>query len=177
LAIEQLTGAPAGAFIALAAVGVCCIAVSAQGAARFRRGLLGEPPAPTPVAINWWRRGLALGLVTVGVLTSAVFINAAHEDSVAVRDGAALHPTLFGVGLTSWGADAATLSWTSDSVDDDLRPLARVCLMYLGQSDGTLFVYSPHALGRATFRVPASAAAVRIFPRARCRPGERSPTR
>jgi hypothetical protein len=48
--------------------------------------------------------------------------------------------------------------------------------MYLGQSNGTLFIYSPSPPGPATFRVPASMAAVRIVAHARCAANSRTPT-
>ncbi len=94
-----------------------------------------------------------------------------------MRDGRSAHLSFYGVRRTSWGAEAATLSWTADDVAAKLRPLADSCVMHLGQADGTLFVYSPHAAGRPTHRIPAGIAAVRIVPGASCRRGTRAPVR
>lgn len=149
-------------------------AAAARGTSRIRRGVQG---GAGPAAARLWRGGLAAALVIVGLQVAYILVNGANSDARAVRDGRGVDSKLFGVRLTSWGADAATLSWTSTTIDPTLRPLAGLCLMYLGQSDGTLFVYVPHALNRATVRVPAALATVRIVPGARCRPGVREPAR
>lgn len=95
------------------------------------------------------------GLAVAGVATLAL-ITAANRNAQAVRDGRTAHMTLFGVRLTSWGADAATLAWTSDQIAPGLRSLADSCVMYLGRSDDSIYVYTPHTSPRrhSAFRRP-----------------------
>jgi hypothetical protein len=76
--------------------------------------------------------------------------------------------TLYGMPLVSWRADAATLTWTARYVDPELRPLARDCVMYLGESKGTVFVYYPGSAGSGTYRIPAAMVVVRAVPGADC---------
>jgi len=175
--VSVLTGAPVVTLVLVCGVAVSVLVLTVRGIVRIRRGVAGGNAAsPTPPR-NPWRIGLVAATVLPALLMGATLIGAADTDADAVRQGRPVQPSLRGIPLTTWGAEAATLSWTSDAIDRGLRPLADACLMYLGQSDGVLFVYSPHALGRATFRVPANTAAVRIFPNAACHSGKRTPTR
>lgn len=144
-----------------------------RGSRTILRGIGREPPADEEPAARRWRRGLAAIAVVALLLAGATLIGQADMDADSVAAGRATHPEFLGVRLTSWGADPATLAWTTDKVDAALRPLSTSCVMYLGQSDGTIFV----ALGGATFRVPASQATVRIVPGGHCVAGARLPTR
>lgn len=177
--LEWLTDLPAWEYgfpaVLIAGMTAAIGVLTVRGAARIRRGLAGELTLRGRPAVHWWRRGLALAALAIVLQAGATLITGANGDADAVREGRAVHSTFLGVRLTSWGAEAATLVWTADTIDPALRPLAQACLMYLGQSDGTLFVYSPHTTGRATYRLPASMAAVRIVPGARCRRGSRIP--
>lgn len=103
----------------------------------------------------------AVVLATVG-LSIAALIGQAKSDASRVYAGHPTAPTVFGVRMTSWGAEAATVSWTSDQVASDLTRLAGRCVMYLGQSGGTTFVYDAGA--HETVRIPTAISAVRIRP-------------
>lgn len=162
-----LAVAAVAAVVVVAGVGI------ARGTRSMVRGLGHDPVRPGTVAAQRWRRGIAALAVVALVLAGATLIAQADMDADTVAEGRAAHPQFLGVRLTSWGAEPATLSWTTDSVDASLRPLAGVCVMYLGQSGGTIFL----ARGGATFRVPASIASVRIVPGARCETGMREPVR
>ena len=137
------------------------------------RGLGHDPAPPDAAAERRWRGGIAAIAVVALLLAGATLIGQADIDADAVADGRAAHPQFLGVQLTSWGAERAALSWTTDNVDAALRPLAGACVMYLGQSEGTIFL----AQGGATLRIPASIASVRIVPGARCERGSREPVR
>jgi hypothetical protein len=125
---------------------------------------------------SWLTLAPVLLLIVVGA-GGFLVVHPASQDAQAVVAGNAVRPSkLLGVRLTSWGAEAATLSWTTNKISPTLRPLAHSCLMYLGESDNTLFVYSPHALGRRTFLIPAALAVVRIAPSRSCRRGSSNPS-
>lgn len=151
----------AGAVVTAAILGV-------RGISRIRSARLAER------RWHWVLTAAVIGIFGAGGHT---LITKANDDARSVRDGRWAQPAMFGVRFTSWGAEAAKLSWTTNNVDPTLRSLADSCVMYLGESDGTLFVYSPRTPGPATFRVPATAATVRIFPRASCTSNGRMPTR
>ncbi|HEV2786918.1 MAG TPA: hypothetical protein VGV67_11050 [Solirubrobacteraceae bacterium] len=159
--------------VAIAGVIVYWAVWVARGSRRILRGIGRPADRPRPSAGRRWRRGLAWTAVVPVLLAGTTLVTQANMDAQAVREGRATHPDFLGVRLTSWGADPATLVWTGAGVEPALRPLAASCVMYLGQSGGTIFVTQ----GGATFRVPASLAAVRIVPGGRCRPGARMPAR
>lgn len=125
---------------------------------------------------NLVRIGFACATVVAVIIAGRVMISAASRDADRIAtDARTTHPSLFGVRLTSWGAEAATLSWTTDKIDARLRPLARRCVMYLGQSNSTVFVYDA-AAPHLTYRLPAGAVALRVLPLAsRCDVNEREP--
>ncbi len=109
-----------------------------------------------------WVRGLAaIALATLGLAILLLFARA-ESDATRVQDGHASSFTVLGFRVTTWGAEDATVSWTSNQIAADLRPLAGRCLMYLGQSNGTAFLYlvSTHEV----FRVPTAVAVVRTRP-------------
>lgn len=176
--LDELTGAPvlrygAIATFVAAAVGYNAV-MMARGTSRIWRGATSEPSTP---AARRWRAAFVTTVIVVGLLAALTLILGADGDARAVRDGQSVHTEFLGIPISSWGAEAATISWTTATVDPALAPLAETCLMYLGQSDGTVFLYAPHALRRATFRVPAALAAVRIVPDARCERGSPIPAR
>ena len=145
----------------------------ARGSRRILRGLGRRPREQEPAAGRRWRRALAAAAIVPVLLAGTTLVAQANMDAQSVRDGRATHPEFLGVRLTSWGSEPATLVWTARDIDPALAPLSASCVMYLGQSGGTIFVTQ----GGATFRVPASLAAVRIVPGGRCRPGARAPVR
>ena len=167
LALALLTGRGIIRDAATVIAGVLLLALAVSGVGRIRVTLREDPR---------WRWALTAVIVAVLVVGGKNLVNEAAGDARYVRHGLSRHPTLLGIPVISWGAEAATLSWISTAVTSELRPLAQRCVMFLGQSDGTLFIYSPSAPGPATFRVPASMAAVRIVAHARCVANSRTPT-
>jgi hypothetical protein len=79
-----------------------------------------------------------------------------------VQHGHASSFTVLGFRITTWGAEDATISWTSNQIEPDQRLLAGRCLMYLGQSNGTTFLYLVNT--HEVFRVPTAAVVVRTQP-------------
>jgi hypothetical protein len=142
------------------------------------KGLRKRLARKRPASLRW-RAGLAILAIAAVLGASAQLISEADQDAQLVKLGHPAHLVLSSalnqVRVTSWGAEAATLSWTTLPADPMLRALGHVCLMYLGQSGGTLFVYTPNQSRPATYRIPASEAAVRVFPGASCSPGAAQP--
>ena len=100
-----------------------------------------------------WVRGLAaIALATLGFAILLLFARA-ESDATRVQDGHASSFTVLGFRVTTWGAEDATVSLTSNQIAADLRPLAGRCLMYLGQSNGTAFLYlvSTHEVFRVAW--------------------------
>ena len=66
--------------------------------------------------------GFVLALVVVGSALTLLLVAAydAHE----VRKGNPARFEVFGVRVTSWGADEAQPAWTTDKIDPTLKPLA-----------------------------------------------------
>jgi hypothetical protein len=95
-------------------------------------------------------------------LAIAALIARAKSDATRVFEGHPSALTVLGLRVTSWGAEEATVSWTSSQISPDLRPLAARCLMYLGQSAGTGFVYNPDT--HEVVRIPTAVSAVHIRP-------------
>ena len=109
-----------------------------------------------------WERGLAaIALATLG-LAILLLLSRAESDAERVQLGYPSSDTVLGFRITTWGAEDATVSWTSNQIAADLRPLAGRCLMYLGQSNGTAFLYlvSTHEV----YRVPTAVIVVRTQP-------------
>lgn len=155
--------------IVLASLAVGYVRLLARGVRHTRRGLAGELMLRGRPATAWWRGGAAGIALAIAVLATVTLVVAADDDAATIRDGGPAHFTRLGVRLVSWGAEPATLVWTGPDVGAELRPLENACLMYLGQHDGTLLLYSPHAPAPdTTYRVPSSLAAVRISPHKRC---------
>jgi hypothetical protein len=116
-------------------------------------------------------------MIATLLIAAADLLSEADRDAQEVKRGMPAHLLLdAGVRRTSWGAEAATLDWTTTPVDPTLRALGHACLMYLAQSGDTLFVYTPNQSRPATYRIPATEAAVRVSPGARCLPGATQPT-
>jgi hypothetical protein len=109
-----------------------------------------------------WR--MALGTIALATLGLAIFslLVRAERDATRVQLGHASSFTVLGFQITTWGAEEATVSWTSNQVAADLMPLADQCLMYLGQSNGTAFLYL--ARTHEVFRVPTAIVVVRTQP-------------
>jgi hypothetical protein len=152
--------------IVTGSIGVATMLVGGFGV--IRRGVSGAGKPHRARTARRWRGGLAaVTLATLG-LAIAALLGQAEADATKVYEG---HPsafTIFGVRVTTWGAEEATVSWTSDKIGADLRRrLAGRCLMYLGQSGGTVFIYLPKE--HEVFRIPTTVAAVRTRPRS-CRP-------
>lgn len=147
-------------------------ALFARGLRLGWRGVRGGGEQP----VNRWRVGVgAIALVATALTAFTLAGVAARDDARAVAAGYATHPTLWGVRPTSWGAQAATLTWTRSPAGGPLAALSTACVMYLGQSNGTLFLFVPFAPGPATFRVPAGLAIIRISGR-RCARGAHAPS-
>lgn len=126
----------------------------------IHRGLTGE----TGGNRARWLWGLAaIALATLGFAILLLLLRA-ESDAARVQLGHASSFTVLGFRVTTWGAEDATVSWTSNQIAADLRPLAGRCLMYLGQSNGTAFLYlvSTHEV----FRVPTAVVVVRTQPAA-----------
>lgn len=122
------------------------------------------------------RRAWLTPVVSFFVLAAAwLLVDAANRDAAAVRAGSPMPSYIMGVPVGLWKAEAATLSWTTNRIDPGVRGLAKSCVVYLGQSGNTLFLYAPYAGRRATFRVPAGAAVVRVVPGGSCVPGTGKP--
>jgi hypothetical protein len=143
-----------GAMLTLA-IAVVLVWTTLRGVRVLSRGVLGAHRR------RWLVLVAAVVLATVG-FSIAALIGQARDDADRVFAGHPAAPAVFGVRMTSWGAETATLSWTSDQVAPDLRRLTGRCLMYLGQSGGTSFFYDPGA--HETVRIPAAISAVRIRP-------------
>ena len=109
-----------------------------------------------------WERGLAaIALATLG-LAILFLLGRAQSDAARVQLGYPSSYTVLGFRITTWGAEDATVSWTSNQIAADLRPLAGRCLMYLGQSNGTAFLYLVST--REVYRVPTAVVVVRTQP-------------
>jgi hypothetical protein len=126
---------------------------------------------------NWWLRGVAGIVVLALASTGAILIANADQYARRTQAGLSGHPEWWGIQLASWGAEAATVSSTTDKVGRQLTQLTNSCVMYLGESGGTLFVYLPYPPGPRTYRIPTNAAAVTVVPGLRCRQGVPTPTR
>ena len=103
-------------------------------------------------------RELAAGFVLAFLLVAAVTIAQAALDAHAVREGRSAQPTGLGLRFASWGAERATLRWVGNVDTTARRALEAPCLMYLGTSNGTAFLYMPGT--GETLRVPASEVAI-----------------
>jgi hypothetical protein len=125
----------------------------------IRRGLRGHVTVGGQNAQPWFRAGVVLVIALVVAGSATTLLLAAARDARAVRSGNAARFEILGVRITSWGADEARLSWTTDKIDAALKPLSNQCLLYLGQANQTIFVRSE---GGGTFRVPAGVASIRI---------------
>ncbi|MGZ4179092.1 MAG: hypothetical protein ACXVUL_00165 [Solirubrobacteraceae bacterium] len=112
--------------------------------------------------VRRWRLVLAVALFATVGLAIAALIARAQSDAKRVFAGHPASLTVLGVRVTSWGAEEATVSWTSTQVAADLRPLAGRCLLYFGQSGGTNFLYD--AATHELVRIPTAVSAVRIRP-------------
>ena len=125
------------------------------GIKRINLGLTGDDRA-------WWRAGLVtIAVVTLGLAIFSLLARA-ESDATRVQHGHASGFTVLGFSITTWGAEQATISWTSNQIGPGLKPLAGRCLMYLGQSNGTAFLYLVST--KEVFRVPTAAVVVRTRP-------------
>lgn len=88
------------------------------------------------------------------VIVAALLMARAYSDRSKVWDGHSASFTVFGFSITSWGAEDATISWTSDVTAAELSPLAGRCLLYFGQSGGTAYFYKRDT--RQVLRIPTS---------------------
>jgi hypothetical protein len=111
---------------------------------------------------RWWRRFVAAAVMLAVAIAIAGLIAQASSDASHVYEGRPASFTVLGVRVTSWGAERATVSWTSNQVAPDLQPLAGRCLMYLGQSGATNFLYRPDT--HEVVRIPMAVSTVHIRP-------------
>jgi hypothetical protein len=171
IVLSQIQEAPAQWVFAVGVAGLFVISING-----IRKRLASERTVRGRPEGSWWRAALVISTITALLLAAADLLREADRAAELVKRGIPAHLVLDRVRLTSWGAEAATLSWTATPVDPALRALSAACLMYLGQSGETLFLYTPNQPHPATFRIPASTAVIRIFPDARCQPGIATPT-
>ena len=102
-------------------------------------------------------RNIAIAMVAAFLLVAAVLVAEAAANADAVRQGRSAYPTVGGMRFASWGAERATLRWVGGAAGND-DPALTGCLMYLGTSDGTAYIY--RADTKETLRLPASDVAV-----------------
>ena len=100
--------------------------------------------------------GTSAGAVVFAIATLLVLTSVALQgwsDGRAVRDGQVRHATLEpGIPFSSWGADAATITWIgSGSPPAELA--VDPCFLYLGRADGVVVLFDPRS--RRSIRVPA----------------------
>lgn len=103
-------------------------------------------------------REIVIAMVISFVLAAVVLVAQAATDAQAVREGRSARPTGLGTRLASWGAERATVRWTSEAPARKFPGIEAQCLMYLGKSDGTAYFYRPQT--KETLRLPASDLAV-----------------
>lgn len=163
-AILVLAGAaPAGAAILYAV-----LAFAAMPVVVAARQLRGDTSYADPITWSWLMLNVVPLVAGVALLLGgALLVHDGGAIARMAREGRSASTSLFGVRLMSWRADAATIAWTGD-VAPALRSLERTCVMYLGRSDGTVFVYVPGAPRRGTYRLPATSVVVRVVPGADC---------
>ena len=137
--------------------------------------------------IAWYTTGgvprvvrIAVACLVVVFMTTALereLIRAASKGAEQVVNGESIGQTLFGlnVQVLPMSGEAATLSWTSQSISPALTVLERTCVIYLGEANGSSFVYSPYASRPGTYRFPTMSAAIRIAPDSRCVRGKSDP--
>jgi hypothetical protein len=88
-----------------------------------------------------WRGAMIAAAVVALALATGYILVRAKDDRSSVYDGDPAGFRLFGFSITTWGAEEATVKWTSDTVAADLKPVANRCLLYFGQSAGTSYFY------------------------------------
>ena len=163
-------GAAAADLIGLHAVSgvlltVCAVVVAIwatiRGCILIVRGVRGHAGGH-PARTRWWRWVVTASVLLAVAIAIAGLISQASADATRVYEGHPSSFTVLGVRVTSWGAEQATVSWTSNQVAAELAPLAGRCLMYLGQSDATNFLYRPDT--HEVVRIPASVSTVHIRP-------------
>jgi hypothetical protein len=92
-----------------------------------------------PRQARWARIGYVSAFVGLGfVIVLAVLCVRARHDADAVRAGKAGTFEVFGIPITSWGAEPGTLKPASTPA-----PLPTGCVLYLGEADGIAIVYDP----------------------------------
>ena len=161
------------------AVSILLVGLASVAAGVARRHLAADEPDPGAVTLQWLRRDIAPLIAVLAIMIGgAILVSDGVTAGTAARAGQSTRSlTLYGVPVVSWRADAATLTWTARDVSPVLRPLAGDCLMYLGQSNGTVFVYHPGPARRGTYRIPAATVLVRTVPDADCVRNKLSPSR
>ena len=84
---------------------------------------------------------IAVAFVVLLIATASLLLKAVHDRS-RVLSGHASAFIVLDFPMTPWGAEDATISWTSSSVGADLlTPLGHRCLLHFGQAAGTAFFY------------------------------------
>jgi hypothetical protein len=152
--------AVAGALLTVAAI-VVAIWATVRGWIVIERGVRSHDTAQR-TRRRRWRWFVAVAILLAVAVAIAGLISQAKSDATRVHDGHPASFTVLGVRVTSWGAEQATVSWTSNQVAAELRPLAGRCLMYFGQSAGTNFLYRPDT--HEVVRIPVAVSTVHIRP-------------
>ena len=124
-------------------------------------GVAGREPGH-PTRTRRWRWFVTAAIVLAVAIAIAGLISQASGDAKRVHEGHPASFTVLGVRVTSWGAEHATVSWTTNQVAADLQPLAGRCLLYLGQSGATNFLYRPDT--HEVVRIPMAVSTVHIRP-------------
>ena len=89
---------------------------------------------------QWWR-GIMVVPVVVFAFAIWALLQKAKDDRARVLSGHPASFTLLGFPITSWRAEDATVRWTNAKPASDLTSLTNSCLLYLGESGGTAFLY------------------------------------
>jgi hypothetical protein len=117
-----------------------------------------------PRRARWVRIAYVSGFIMLGFLIVLVILCArAADDANAVRDGKDGTFEIFGIPVTSWGAEPGTLAAASTSASPDALPTG--CVLYLGQADGIALVYDPAG---HTVRLPVTQVVVSLDHRDGC---------
>jgi hypothetical protein len=116
-----------------------------------------------PRRARWVRIAYVSGFIIVAFLIVLVILCArATDDADAVRSGEAGTFEVFGIPVTSWGAEPGTLKPVASPAP---AALPTGCVLYLGQADGIALVFDPAG---HTLRLPVGDVVVSLDHRDRC---------
>jgi hypothetical protein len=143
-----------GVFASLTFLGLLTLYLP-TGLRRIEAGLAGAHRAR-------WRAMLVLAGLVALLAPTVTLLEQATGDAARVHGGRPAAPTFLGFRLASWGAHRAAVAWTGPARPDGTHSLQDRCFMFLGQSDGTDFLYEPGT--DAVVRAPAASVVVRTTP-------------